>query len=191
MTALIAIDEAGDLGSAGTRFFSIAAIIVFRSRDLKKAASLLPSNSERKWHNTIPEKRKELFSVMSDLKFSVVYAVVEKNRPQDHEFVYGNPLYKKMLRIVLSDAMRNVSCRDVDVFLDRNSFITNEEFRNLVFEGASESGVNPLRVKTLSSDQNKCIQLADFVAGASRAKYEHDDCTLDIIKEKVSLARRL
>ena len=35
------------------------------------------------------------------------------------------------------------------------------------------------------------IKYFDFVAGASRAKYEHDDGTLDIIGEKVSLARRL
>ena len=51
--------------------------------------------------------------------------------------------------------------------------------------------VNPIKIDKVHSEQNKCIQLADYVAGASRAKYERSDDTLDIISEKVSVARRL
>ena len=191
MTGLIVIDESGDLGSAGTRFFSMAAIIVFRSRDLKRAAILLPNSSERKWHNTTPEKRNELLETMSGLKFKVVYTVVEKNKPDNHNCVYGNELYKIVLRSVLSDAMKVVSSKDVNVYLDRSGFITNEQFKIIVTEEATINGVHPMKVKTLSSDQNKCIQLADFIAGASRSKYEHMDPALDIIGDKVSFARRL
>ena len=169
----------------------MAAIVVFRSRDLKKAAKMLPDSSERKWHNTLPEKRNELLEMMSGLNFKAVYTVVDKNNPVDHDYLYGNNLYSKVLRLVVSDAMRYISSSDVNVLLDRNGFITSEEFRNIVLEEAAINNINPLRIRTLSSEQNKCLQLVDFIAGASRSKYEHGDNTIDIIKEKVSFARRL
>jgi hypothetical protein len=81
MTGLIAIDESGDLGSHGTRYFAIAAIVMLRPRNLKKAADLLPKDSERKWHNSLPQVREEVLSAMSDLRFNAVYTVVDKNNP--------------------------------------------------------------------------------------------------------------
>ena len=73
MTGLIAIDESGDLGSAGKRYFSIAAIVMLRPRDLKKAADFIPKDKiEHRWNNSLPGIRKELLSIMSDLRFNVV-----------------------------------------------------------------------------------------------------------------------
>ncbi|MBO4356819.1 MAG: hypothetical protein J5813_01435 [Candidatus Methanomethylophilaceae archaeon] len=40
------------------------------------------------------------------------------------------------------------------------------------------------------SQSNPCIQLLDFIAGASHAKCEHGDNTLEILSEKISVARR-
>ena len=123
--------------------------------------------------------------------YPVVYCVVDKKNSSNQSRIYGNPLYKTTMRKVISDAMSVLPCKDVDVFLDRNSFITNAEFKDIVSEEAKIKGINPLRVKMISSDQNKCIQLADFIAGASRSKYEYGDETIELIKEKVSFARRL
>ncbi len=97
MTGLIAIDESGDLGSHGTKYFVIAAIVVFRSRDLKKAASLLPKSFESKWYNTTPDQRRTILSELSASKFKVVYTVVEKNNPANNKHMYGNELYKAVL----------------------------------------------------------------------------------------------
>ena len=48
MTGLIVIDESGDLGSSGTKYFSVAALIVLRPRYLKKAADLfMEKNKDR------------------------------------------------------------------------------------------------------------------------------------------------
>jgi len=190
VTGLIVIDESGDLGPDGTRYFVIAAIIVFRSRDLKKAARALPNNTERKWHNTLPQQRIFILELMSNSKFKTVYTVVDKNEPLNHERIYGNELYKSVLKQVISDAMGCLSCKDVNILLDRNSFVSNSEFRNIVSEESTRHNVNVLKSDTVSSSQNKCIQLVDFVAGASRAKYEYGDNTIDLIAEKVSLARR-
>lgn len=190
MTGLIVIDESGDLGPNGTRFFSIAAIIAFRSRDLKRAANILPKNSERKWHNSLPQQRTFILETMSHLKFKVVYTIINKNNPHNSEHIYGNELYKRVLKQVISDSMDCLLCKDVNVMLDRNSFVSNREFRNIVFEEARIHNINVLKADTISSDQSKCIQLVDFIAGASRAKLEYGDNTIDIITDKVSLARR-
>ena len=74
--------------------------------------------------------------------------------------------------------------------LDRNSFITVGDFRDMVREESMNHRLNPLKIDMVSSNQNKCIQLVDFIAGASRAKYEIGDQSIELISEKVSIARR-
>ena len=52
MTGLIAIDESGYLGSSGTRYFTMVAIVMFRTRHLKKAADVIPNKCyEVKWNH--------------------------------------------------------------------------------------------------------------------------------------------
>ena len=191
MTGLIAIDESGDLGSAGTKYFSIAAIVMLRPRDLKKAADFIPNDRiEHKWNNSLPGIRKELLHIMSDLRFNIVYTVVDKNNPPDNRPIYGNALYGNILRQVISDAMDIVLCKDVNVLLDSCRFITIDHLKEIVYEEAVKHNVNVKMVNKVQSEQNKCIQLVDFIAGASRAMYENNDNTIEILRDKISIARR-
>ena len=190
MTGTIIIDESGDLGSSGTRYFSMAAIVAFRSRDLKRAANVLPNQSERKWYNSSKTERETILEEMSKCRFRTVYTVIDKNNPLSHKCLYGNDLYKVILRQVVSDSMEILPCKDVNVLLDRNSFITVSDFRDMVREESINHRLNPLKIDMISSDQNKCIQLVDFIAGASRAKYEIGDQSIELISEKISIARR-
>ena len=190
MTGLIAIDESGDLGPSGSKYFSIAAIIMLRPRNLKKASDMLPNGEERKWHNSTPVFRRNLLETLSELSFNVVYTVVNKNEPLNHHPIYGNKLYEEVLREVLSDAMEYLPCKDVNILLDGCGFIKLDRFRQIVSEEASKHEVNTKQVHKVFSNQNKCIQLVDFIAGASRAKNEYNDDTIDIITKRVSVARR-
>ena len=190
MTGLIAIDESGDLGSSGSRYFCIAAMIMLRSRDLKKASSLLSRDHEYKWYNTTPEKRMMILQAMLDSKVKIVYTVVDKNHPDNNHPVYGNVLYTDILRMVISDAMGVLPCKDANVILDANGFISIDCFRKMVSEEAEKHSINLVKVDKVHSDQNKCIQLVDYVAGAARAKYESSDNTIDVLVRKVSVARR-
>ena len=190
MTGLIAIDESGDLGSHGTNYFAMAAIVMLRPRDLKEAANLLPSDKERKWHNSTKQVRTNLLKSLSKLRFKAVYTVVDKNHPSDHKYKYGNELYEAVLRTVISDSLSVLPCNDAVVIVDSSHFINIDKLRIIVAEEAIKYGVNVKRVDKIQSSQNKCIQIADFVAGASRSLYEHDDNSIDIIKNKVSVARR-
>ena len=191
MTGLIVVDESGDLGSNGSRFFSMAALVMFRSRYLKNASKMIPNDEqEHKWSNTEPEKRKALFEVMNQCNFDAVYSVVEKRNPKSKNAIYGNLLYENTLRQVLSDAISILPCKDFNIIVDRSSFIPIDKLRKIAFEVSVNHGVNLMKCEKVTSSQNKCIQLVDYVAGASRAKYEEDDDTIDILKNKVSIARR-
>lgn len=191
MTGLIAIDESGDLGSAGTKYFTIAAIVMLRPRNLKKAADAIPKRDyEIKWNNSNPQTRRDIISEMSDLPFKIVYYTVNKNHPDNHKPIYGNELYERVLRQVISDAISVLPCKDFNLFLDSNNFITISRLRQMVEEESKNQGINPKRVDKVQSEQNKCIQLVDFVAGAVKAQYEALDDTLKILNGKISFARR-
>ena len=191
MTGLIAIDESGDLGSSGTRYFTMAAIIMLRPRNLKKAADMIPNRGyEVKWNNSDSLTRTKIISALSNLNFKIVYYTVDKNHPEDNRPVYGNELYVRILRQVIRDSMEVLPCRDVNVFLDSCGFISMGALRQIVREEAILAGTNPIKVHKVSSQQNRCIQLVDFVAGAVRANVEYQDATLEILNKKVSFARR-
>ena len=128
--------------------------------------------------------------IMSDLRFNIVYTVVDKNNPPDNKPIYGNVLYENILRQVISDAMEIVPCKDVNLLLDSCRFITINRLKEVAYEEAAKHGVNVKTVNKVQSEHNKCIQLVDFIAGASRAMYENNDNTIEILRDKISIARR-
>lgn len=191
MTGLIAIDESGDLGPSGTEYFTIAALVMFRPRSLKKAANTIPKRDyEVKWNNSCDQTRRMVFEAMSELPFTVVHSTVNKNHPLNHRPIYGNELYETMLRQVIIDSFEVLPCKDVNVYLDSCPFINLEKFRGIVFEESKACNVNPKKVNKISSQESKCIQLVDFIAGAARSESEYSDETLKIIQDKISIARR-
>ena len=104
--------------------------------------------------------------------------------------IYGNVLYENILRQVISDAMEIVPCKDVNLLLDSCRFITINRLKEVAYEEAAKHGVNVKTVNKVQSEHNKCIQLVDFIAGASRAMYENNDNTIEILRDKISIARR-
>lgn len=191
MTGLIVIDESGDLGSKGSTYFVIAAMVMLRPRSLKAASKKLPNDGkEHKWVNTDADGRIQILATMSDCDFKVVYSVINKNNPDSGEYLYGNLLYEMMLQRVLSDAMGVLPCKDFNVFVDRSSFIKIEKLRKIAEEEALKANVNLMKCDKVTSEQNKCIQLVDYVAGAARARYEDGNPSIQIIEKKISVARK-
>ena len=191
MTGVIAIDESGDLGSGGTVCFSMAAIVMMRSRHLMRVAKMIPDDGlEHKWGNTGDDQRRELFRALGESQFNVVYSVVNKNQPASGRYIYGNQLYEMFLRRVLADAMSTLQCRDVNIIVDRSRFITLDRLRAIAQDEATKAGVNIKKCEKITSQQNKCIQIVDYVAGAVRSSMESGDDTLSILDGKISVARR-
>ena len=191
ITSIIVLDESGDLGSKGTKYFTMVALVTFRARHLKPAYKLLQNkNFEIKWHNSSENFRKNMLKTMNNCQFSAVSFTINKNHPLTKKNVYGNDLYEIALRQVLADALSYAPCKDVNVYLDRNRFITEKKFREIVSSECNKYGINLKNVGFKNSNDTPCIQLADFIAGAVHANSEHNDDSLSIIAGKLSVARR-
>ena len=80
--------------------------------------------------------------------------------------------------------------KDVNILLDSCRFITIGRLKDIVRDEAIKHNVNVKIINKVNSEQNKCIQLVDFIAGASRALYENNDNTINIVRDKISVARR-
>ena len=191
MTGVIVLDDSGDLGSKGTKYFTIAAIIMFRPRHLKPAYKLLQNRGiELKWYTTNSDFRKKVLETMNNCQFTAVYSSINKNQPLSRENIYGNELYETMIKSVIKDALSVAPCKDLKVYLDRNRFITEKRFKQIIAEECQKQNFNLKDSGFRNSRDNPCLQLVDFVAGAVHANIENGDDTLSIISEKVSVARR-
>lgn len=118
------------------------------------------------------------------------YRCINKNNPDSKNYIYGNALYEMMLRHVISDVISLRPFNDLIIYVDRSRFIKEEDLKSIARFEASKYGANVLDCGKRDSHQTPCIQVVDFVAGATRAKYENDDLTISIIDYKISIARR-
>ncbi len=190
MTGLIVIDESGDLGSSGSRYFAMAALITFRARHLKSAHKLLPKDYERKWYDSTPEERNEILDAMATCPFEATTCAIDKNDPGFERRIYGNELYAFMLRQILKDAISVRPCNDLNVYVDGSRFITEADVRGMILEEASLAGANVLDCGKKISSQMPCLQLVDYIAGGTRTMYEDGDRSLLKLNGKISIARR-
>ena len=69
--------------------------------------------------------------------------------------------------------------------------MTLGSFRAIARAIAIESGCNLKKCDKVTSHQNKCVQIADYVAGAINRNFEDEDPHyMDVIREKISIARK-
>lgn len=174
MTGIIAIDESGDLGKNGSRFFVISAVMSERSRNLLRTSKMIDNRFfESKYRNTSKEDISELLHSLVNSGSVITYVVVDK-----HDFnspyydVYGNNLFR-MATCDLFDKIEMTSpTRDVKVYVDRTSVISQKELETFC---KRLHEINILSQSKVNSSSNKCIQIADFVAGAIWHRYERNE----------------
>lgn len=190
MTWMIAIDESGDLGH-GSRYFTMAAIVTMRSRNLKSASKLIPKcKYEYKFYNSTPFDRKRILNELCNCSMQIYYLVVDKHDHSGKYYgIYKNDLFKLVLQDLLELIMSNVSPHDVNVLIDDCSHINLSELTTISKKVALMCSWNVLRCEKIVSKHNTCIQLVDYVAGAIQRNYEKSNSEyFDLIK-KVSIAR--
>lgn len=170
MTGLIAIDESGDLGPRGSRYFVVAAIVTDRSRHLLKAYKTIPKgNTEMKFYSVAYKDKKRVLTEVAGTNVRVVYVCVDKEK-QIETYGSGNELYRRALEEVIKSALLVSQYKDVNVFVDKSRFIKNGDLKEMVNGLSQELGKNIVKCDKVSS--NKCVSIADFVAGAIWTKYE-------------------
>lgn len=174
MTWTISIDECGDVGKNGTRFFVIAATIVIRSKNLKNVAKLITNTKgEMKYSNTDKETQFAIMSALSTSNVTIMYIVADK-----HDFMskyyeqYGKQLYELVLSDLISIIARKSGVKDVNIMLDRTSIISDLKIKELL---SNYTSLNVINSSKYNSSSNKCIQIADFVAGAIWHMYERNE----------------
>lgn len=192
ITWAISIDESGNLGKY-SRYFVMAATVVMRQRYLLSVSKKIPKHrDESKFYNSTEEEIMEILRELAMSNVGIIYVVVDKYDYTGKFYgMHGNSLYEAVLRELLVDTFTFVNSGDVNVFLDRSSFLTLNSFRAIAGEIALSVGCNLKKCDKVTSHQNKCVQIADYVAGAISRNYEDNDPHyLDVIKEKISFARK-
>jgi len=190
MTGLIAIEESGNLGEKGTRYFVMVAIVSRRSRQLLSTYKKIPKKDyESKFGNSSDEERKEVLTEIIDSDTQIVYVCIDKDN-WNEPYRYGNILYQKTLETLMECAMSTAPFKDMKIVVDESRSIKIGDMRAVSETISSKLGKNVKSCSKVSSSSNKCIQIVDYVAGAIWTKYEKNDSEyFDIIEEKISLAR--
>jgi len=189
MTGLIAIDESGDLGEKGSRFFIIVAIVSKRSRHLSKAYKATPAGygPEIKFYESTHRERLNVLTEIAAADAQIVYVCIDKTK-WDEPYRNGNELYRQALKEAIKCAMETIQIRDIDVVVDESGFIKSDELKEIGRSLSESLGKNVKRCDKVSS--HKCVRIADFIAGSLWAKYERENGEyFEIIKEKISFAR--
>lgn len=187
MTWLAAVDESGNLGS-DSRFFVMSAVIVRRVRTLSSAFKAIPAaRDESKFYNSTDEEILEVLKELSLTDVAIVSVEVDKyDYASKYYGVSGNALYRIVLTDLLVRVFGQVGSHDVNLFVDRSTFVSLEDLRSMATETSKRHGSNLKRCEKATSHQNKCVQIADFVAGSFYADLQHGDGRFrEQIEEKI------
>lgn len=186
MTGLIAIDESGDTGKEGSRFFIMAAIVTSRSRNFLKAYKATPTSDgpEIKFYDANIEERIRVLREVSKANASIVYVCIDKEDPLSPS-ERGNDLYRIAIEELIRNAMMIAPIRDLRIVVDESRFIRQDHLKQMAKDISIEIGKNVKSCDKVSSD--RCVRIADYVAGAIRTKFENGNEELfEIIREKIS-----
>jgi len=170
VTGIAAIDESGNTGPNGTRYFVISAVISNRSRNLLQTSKLIKnSKGESKFYNCNIDVRKSILEELASTDSIIVSVVVDKyDFTSKYYGYYKNELYEMCFKDLIDKISHASPVRDLKIYMDETSAISNQKVSDII---RNVSKVNILSCKKYNSFGNKCVQIADFVAGAIREYY--------------------
>ena len=197
MTSTVSLDESGNVGSQG-RYFVLSALIVKRTNELNKSFKVLDemrkkrrntkgSDPEVKFSNSYPDERIKVLQSLSESSASIVYVVIDKKKSKLYSNTHNCDLYKAAIKEILPLVGKALMTNDVALNFDENLCISMKDLIESV--NSNLQNCNVKSVKKVRSFADKAVQLADFISGSVREKYEHDDDQyITVIEEKISIA---
>ena len=189
MSYYVAIDESGDINHS-TTYFSMAAVIVRRSTDLRSVWKTFSDlKGEGKFYNTQDDKRIEVMNAIAACKVKVVSVTVNKMEPGSrYQGVIGKDLYLSVFEELMGLVADTVQSGDIDIAMDQQRFVKTLVLRESAQKCAVGCNIKKCDKKVSSDDRT--IQVADFVVGAINHKYSNNDSTFyDAISERIVIAR--
>lgn len=137
-----------------------------------------------KYYNSKDEDSIDILSSISKTNSHVMYVAVDKYDYKSKFYkMSGNNLYQSILKQLIVNISDHYRKNDAKIMIDETSQVRPES----LFKISDECSMNVLSFKKYVSSTNKCIQIADFVAGAIFSKYEHNNDEHYRIIEKIVL----
>ena len=197
MSIHIYVDESGDLGMRGSKYFVIAALKTkdpksleriikrVRQRKLKKPLKKAP---EIKANKSPPHIRKYILEKISKQEVKINAIVVEKSMILPRLYEVKNRLYNYLAGILLKEFNKDNEMIIIIDKKDTNALI-RKDFDEYIARKL-EIINNKRNIKIFHKESQTCkgLQVVDFVAWAIFRKYEKDDEEyFEIIKNKTSV----
>jgi len=140
------------------------------------------SSYEGKYRNTTTEEISKLLMTLAESDPTITYVVADKYDYESRYYdIYGNALYRKTIED-LFDLIDSLSpANEVKVMVDSTFSISQTDLEKIC---KKLKKINVVQQTKINSSSNKCIQIADYVAGTIWHKYERNECEHYKIIEK-------
>jgi len=196
MKKYVFIDESGDLGKRGSRYFTIAALVVddplkleriikkLRQRKLKKKIKELP---EIKANNSDEVVRKYVLKRVKKTDCEIYAIVVEKDRIFDHLFQVQDRLYNYLCGILLKEIGAVGAAGSLIITIDKKhtNTLVRENFNQYIKYKLRGKARN-IRIHHKASISSQPLQVVDFVAWSINRKFNFgDDSYFNLIEDKI------
>ena len=195
--AHVYIDESGDLGVYGSKFFIVAAIIVDDPLELKRIIKKLRQRKLKKKIKDLPEIKankatyREREYVLNRLKAakSTIFAIaVEKNKIKSRLFSVKDKLYNYLCGILIKRL--SLDCQELNITIDRKhtNTLIQQDFNRYITSKLSGK-YKEMKVHIVHEDSSKSneLQVVDFLVWAISRKFNTgDDTYFLMIKDKIT-----
>lgn len=193
--ASIYVDESGDLGQKGSRYFVIAAISPSNKKRLdnivKRHCAANGIVEIKAYNLTFPTKEALLKKISSVHDYSVSYVVADKNHIDPLLFSDKNVLYNYIYQWVV-EPIAKASTESINIITDNHS--TRVGSRNSLGDYVKAKAYfdwkvsNPISLQYLDSKSCRAIQVADLIANTVFSKYmQNKNHLYSILKIKDSI----
>lgn len=193
----IFLDESGDLGKRGSKYFSIAVVYTENPKELercikrirtRKLKKKLKELSEIKANNSNAAVRRRVLKDLTKTSCHIDVITVNKEKIYSYLFEKKEKLYNYIAGILLDEIQ--IHQEDVEIIVDKKytNTILKDEFDNYIKSKifASRPKVNANIIHLMSHEKHG-LQAADFVAWSVNRKFSFDDDSyFKIIEKKIS-----
>lgn len=201
--AYIFLDESGDLGfdfskKKTSQYFIISFLFIGnekeKKRKEKKATDKIIkkifngfSKKEIKFHpNTLhaykekPKTRDRVFNLLNEREISIISIYLNKNKVYTHLQDEKQVLYNYVTNILLDRVCtKKLIPLNEKIYLiasrrETNKFL-NENFKSYLEKQTKNNHKVNIEIQIKTPQEEKCLQIIDFICWAIYRKYEHND----------------
>ncbi len=196
------LDESGDLGKSGSRFFIVAmlsnqepnelerVIKRLRHRKLKKT---MKSLSELKGNNSSKVIREYLLKQLMKTNSEIHIIAVNKQKVRDDLFDVKSKLYNYITGILVERSEIYADYLNLIVDMRDSRNLIQDDFNNYVTKKFKEKlPMIHIAISHKNSMEEPGLQVVDFVAWAANRKYSFgEDAYYKIIEPKIKTFKQL